>query len=235
MRALALVLVVAASGGCRFGDAQFQSTVTGRQFDPAGTVFTYVDATDDNLVVEKNPRVAVAMTWIIFDPNSDLNDLDGSSLADYSHELKLRDAMSLVFDQQGALTAGAGFISTVVGGEEQGSGQMTSFLHLEPERVNGQSTYAAVIPFASKRTTNVTVTSIDFSIAQPVLAADVSITFARSDTDPGNAREGAFTGSFQAPVVGERVAEENLSLLNVHDVLGLPLGPRTTPPAASAP
>jgi hypothetical protein len=230
MRAVILAFLVVTCAGCRFGEAQFQSTVTGRSFDPTGTVFAYLDATDDNLEIDKDPRVAVALTWIVFDPTSDLNDLDGSALADYSHELKLRDALALVFDHQSLVTAGATFQSTVVGGEEKGDGKFRSTLHLEPERLTASSTYADIVPFASKRTTDLTVTAIDFHQAQPVLTADVTVTFARGDTDPGNAREGAFTGSFQAPVVGERPAEQNLALLDVVDVMGLPLAPRGSTP-----
>ena len=227
---LALTLVVIGSGtaGCRFGEARFDSTVSGRTFDPAGTVFSYVDATDDNLVLEdgNNPRVVVAMTWIIFDPNGDLNDLDGSALADYSHELKLRDALALTFDTQGAVKAGAAFTSVALGDVEQGDGKLRTRLHLAPERISGQSTYAGVKPFASQRTTNVTITAADFTAAQPVVAGDISIAFARAASDAGASREGTFTGSFQAPLVGERAAEENLALLDVNDVLGLPLAAR---------
>ncbi len=228
LASLAAVVVVALTG-CRFGDAHFDSTVSGRAFDPAGTVFSYVDATDDNLVVDQNPRLAVSMTWIIFDPNSDLNDLDGSALADYSHELKLRDALALVWDKQGDVKAGATFKSVVVGDEEQGDGTFTTRVHLAPERISGQSTYGDIKPFASQRTTDVTVTAADFTLDQPVVSADVTISFARSATDPGDVREGTFTGSFSAPLVGERAAEQNLALLDVFDVLGLPLAPREAP------
>lgn len=227
-----LVLVVAAGftlTGCRFGDARFNSTVPGRTFDPAGTVWSYIDATDDNLVAEagNNPRVVVAMTWIIFDPTGDLNDLDGSALADYSHELKLRDALALVFDTEGSVKAGATFNSVALGDVEQGDGKLKTRVHLAPEHIEASSTYAGVKPFASQRTTNVTITSADFTAASPVVAGDVTISFARQPADPGTVREGQFTGSFRAPLVGERAAEENLALLDVNDVLGLPLQPRT--------
>jgi hypothetical protein len=222
---LAFVVVVSLGGtGCRFGSAHFDSTVSGRAFDPGGTVFSYIDATDDNLVVDDNPRLAVAMTWIIFDPNGDLNDLDGSALADYSHELKLRDALTLIFDAQGDVKPGAKFQSVVAGDLEQNvDGGFTTKVHLAPERLNGQSTYAAVIPFSSTRTTDVTINDVDFADAQPVVVGDVNIAFTRAETDPGDAREGTFKGTFQAPIVGERVAEENLALLDVQDVMALPL------------
>jgi hypothetical protein len=217
--------------GCRFGEARFESNVQGRSFDPSGTSFSYLDAHDDALTADDNPRVVVALTWIIFDPRGDLNDLEGSALEDYSHELKLRDALALVFDAQGDVTEAATFKSVVVNGEEQGDGELTARIHLAPERLDDKSTYADLVPLASKRTTDVTITAATFADAAPVVAGDVSITFERVDgSDAGDARTGTFTGTFQAPLVEERNAEQNLALLAVTDVLGLPLGPRAEAP-----
>ena len=236
LRIASVTFVVVALAGCRTGATHFDSTVSGRAFDPAGTVFAYLDAHDDALVEDKNPRVAVAMTWIIFDPNSDLNDLEGSALADYSHELKLRDALSLVFAAQGDVKAGAKFKSTVAGpddvpGAESGNGKLLTRVHLAPERLDASSTYGDVVPFASLRTVDVAIRAADFT-SSPALDGDITITYKRATTDPGNAREGAFNGTFSAPVAGERTAEENLALLDVEDVLGLPLPAR---PAAVTP
>lgn len=222
-----LVLAVLASTGCRFGEARFESSVQGRLFDPAGTTFLYVDERDANLVVEDDPRIVVASTWIIFDPNADLNDLEGSALEDYSHEVELRDALSLVFNKQSeVLEPGATFKSVQLNGEERGDGRMLSRVHLSPERLDGASTYGNVIPLASERTVDVLVTGETFDSAAPVLSADVTVTFARTDADPGNVREGQFTGALTAPLVSERTAEQNLALLEVEEVLGLPLGAR---------
>lgn len=232
MRSFAHLLVVIALSlpslaACRVGEARFESTVTGRVFDPSGTTFVYVDQRDANLVIEEDPRVAVASTWIIFDPNGDLNDLEGSALEDYSHEVKLRDALSLVFEHQSeVLEVGATFKSVQVNGEERGDGRMLSRVHLSPERLNAESTYADVIPLASERTVDVTVTGETFDTTAPVLSCDVRVSFARTDADPGNVRTGELTGSINAPLVSERTAEHNLALLEVEDVLGLPLGPR---------
>lgn len=227
MRPLLLASLLLALTGCRFGEARFESSVQGRIYDPAGTTFLYVDERDANLVVEEDPRIAVASTWIIFDPNADLNDLEGSALEDYSHEVALRDALSLVFNKQSeVLSPGATFKSVQVDGEERGNGAMLSRVHLSPERLDGASTYDSVIPLASERTVDVTITGETFDTAAPVLSADVTVTFTRTDSDPGNVREGQFTGSLNAPLVSERTAEHNLALLEVEDVLGLPLGAR---------
>lgn len=226
MRPLILLALLAVTG-CRFGEARFESSLEGRGFDPSGTTFLYLDERDQNLVAEEDPRVAVVSTWIIFDPTGDLNDLEGSDLEDYSHEVALRDALALVFDKQSeVLEAGAAFKSVVLNGEEQGDGKMLSRVHLSPERLDAASTYSNVIPLASQRTVDVTVTGETFDTENPVLSLDVTVSFARTESDPGNVREGQFTGSLNAPLVSERTAEHNLALLDVEEELGLPLAPR---------
>lgn len=223
MRCFLIFALLASSTACRFGEARFESTLQGRDFGPAGTVFGYLDQHDADLVLQENPRVVVASTWIIFDPSGDLNDLEGSALADYEHELKLRDALSLVFELQSTVAPGATFKSVVRGGDERGDGAMQAKIHLAPERLDGSSTYQDVIPLASERSVDVTITAATFADANQVIAGDISISYVRTDDDPGTVRQGSFIGSFTAPVVVERTAEQNLALLNVSDVLGLPL------------
>jgi anthranilate synthase component 1 len=152
------------------------------------------------------------------------------TLEDYSHELKLRDALSLVFDSQGDVDAGSTFRSVVRGGIEEGDGALLTRVHLAPERLDAASSHADIIPFASQREVDVTITAATFTDANLVVSADVAIAFVRTDADPGNAREGAFTGRFIAPVVSERTAEQNLALLDIADVLGVPLASRPVSP-----
>jgi hypothetical protein len=226
----AVLVASAATSGCRFGEAGFQSSVPGRGFEPGGTVFSYLDERDDALVEDPDPRVVVVMTWIVFDPTRDLRDTEGEELEAMGHELKQRDALALVFDRQGAVDAGEVYESVTAGGVEGGDGSFTARVHLAPERLGSQSTYADLQPIASQRTTTVTLTTASFADAQPVVAGDVEIVFAAVDgVDPGSAVEGAFTGSFRAPLVPERVAESNLSVLELQDILGLPLSPRGAP------
>lgn len=214
------------SSACRFGEARFESSVPERIFDPAGTTFTYVDETDADLVAEDDPRVVVVSTWIIFDPNGDLNDLEGSALADYSHEVELRDAFVLVFDKLSTVEPAAAFKSVVRNGVERDGDDMLARLHLSPERLDANSTYGDAVPLASQRIVDVTITADTLGEADRVLAGDITITFQRTETDPGEVREGTFIGSFTAPVVSERTAEHNLALLDVEDTLGLPLAAR---------
>lgn len=225
---VSLLAASATAGGCRFGQANFSGTLSDRSFDPGGTVFCYVDEHDAALVAETDPRVAVAMTWVIFDPQSDLADVEGSELADISHELVLRDALALVFSAQSEVAAAAAFESVLVGGAEQGDGRMTARLHLAPDRLSGSSSYADVVPLASLRRTKVELEVADFAELRE-LRGNITLAFERTANDPGDAVTGSFTGAFYAPVVEERSAEHNLALLQSDDVIGLPLPPRSAP------
>ncbi len=210
--------------GCRFGSASFTSTLPDRGFEPNGTVFSYVDDHDDALVQDEddNPQVAVAMTWLVFDAASDLADLDGAALASYAHELRLRDALSLVFTQQSTVQGGESFVSTRIDEVETEDDGFTAFVHLAPERLDATNTYADFVPYASKRVVRVELDEAEFTDAK-VISGRVSVAFARGAADPGEVKEGTFTGDFRAPLVDERIAERNLSLLKCDDVLGLPL------------
>jgi hypothetical protein len=223
---LALSVLVAAVGACHHGDANFSSDFD-RAFDVGGTVFSYVDATRSDLSTEADPRVVVAATWIVFNPTGDLNDRTGDELAAMQHELQLRDALSLVFPAQGEVDAGETF-EVVIEGEQQTSARgLQAFLHLAPERVTSSSTYSGLQPFASKRTITVTLEQATFVDSAATVAGDVTIQFeAVPGRDPGSAREGLLQGSFVAPLVVERTAEQNLALLDVKDNIGLPLSDR---------
>lgn len=219
-----VVLPVALAGaGCRFGAASFDGTLVDRPFEPNGTVFSYVDARDASLAEdEADPPVAVAATWLVFDPASDLSDLEGAELASYAHELRLRDALSLVFARRSDVELGATFESVVEAEEELGDGALRADVHLAPERLDASKTYAAYVPFAGRREVRVEIDEADFDNTRSI-AGRISVEYARAAGDPTDVKEGSVDGTFRAPLVDERVAERNLSLLQTRDVIGLPL------------
>jgi hypothetical protein len=223
-RFLVVTLALAALlTGCRVGEASFDGDIGGRAFTPGGTTFAYVDARDDNLNELDPAHVAVAMTWIIFDPASDLSDLNGSELENWRHELRLRDALSLVFADEADVVPGATFQSVVQGGNETGDGKLLARLHLAPERLSASSTYADFVPFGAQRTVSVELDEARLLEDGPVLAGTITVNIGRADTDPDDVLTGELQGRFRAPVVEERVAERNLSLLITDDILGLPI------------
>jgi hypothetical protein len=216
--------------GCRFGEARFITDLdVDAAFDPGGTVFSYLDERDANLVEDRDPRVVVAMTWVVFDPKSDLSDLDGASLSAMAHEMSRRDALALVFDHQGDVDAGEAFAHDSEQGEIVGGAELVVQTHVAPERLTGDSSFADFAPLASRRLTTVLVEAASFDDADGVVAGTVGIEFASvAGRDPGSAVEGLIEGTFRAPLVDERVAEANLALLRDLSgaTLDLPLGPR---------
>jgi hypothetical protein len=238
---VAVVAVVTVGGGCRFGEAAFSTSFDDTGFDPGGTVFSTLDGRDENLVEDDDPRVAVAMTWVVFDAAGDLSDLDGAALSSMAHEMAVRDALTLVFEHQGEVDAGARFLVVREGSAivQSGDGEdvlpgLDFRLHTAPERLDAGSTYAGIEPFGSRRTLEVTIDEATFGDADPVVAGELTLTFdAIAGRDAGNAREGTFSGTFRAPLVGEALAEKNAALLagaqGSDAVLALPLPPRGEP------
>jgi hypothetical protein len=211
-----LVLLTLALAGCRFGGGGFQGDLDGQVFDPVGTVFTYVDARNELLTLRPDPRVVVVATWLAFDPAADLDRVEGADLEDMRHEAALRDNLALVFSDEPQ--AGDALESVLEAGNE--SGDFSARVHLQPELLDDGSTFDSFKPFASTRTVGVSVLEADLQGAG--IRADVSLSLVRGDADPGDAREGQVTGDLIAPVVDERVAEHNLSVLGLDALLGLP-------------
>src|SRR5690606_9304698 len=123
----------------------------------------------------------VTMTWIAFDPESDLNDLPGAELEDYRHELRLRDALALVFDDANALTPGATFEATSEGGSELSDDGLSARVHLAPERITRGSSYADFEPYGSKRQVNITLDEARLLEGDALLSGDIIIDVSRSD------------------------------------------------------
>ncbi len=225
VRLVFLCAALATTMGCRFGEAHFTTSFDGVGFDPGGTVFAYLDERDANLVEDTDPRVVVAMTWIVFDPQSDLNDLDGAALSAMSHEMAVRDTLVLVFPRQGAVDDGEKFTSVRDG--DVVTGDVEARVHLAPERLDASSTFEQIAPFASRQNVKVSIDSAGFGDAAGVVAGDVTVEFeAVEGRDVGKAKEGDIEGAFRAPLVEEAIAEANLALLDDNGLLGLPLGAR---------
>ncbi len=212
--------------GCRFGEANFTSTIPSRGFEPGGTVFAYLDAHDRTLASDNDPRVVVVMTWVIFDPQSDLNDMEGSALEQMKHELLLRDAVSLVFDSQKSVRARAGFDAALLGVDQPQLGTLNAHVHFAPEHLTSESTYADIKPLAARRDVHVSVVNA-FDDVERGVEGELSINLTAAASDPGSVQQGELKGSFKAPLVSERVAEQNLALLDIVDVLAVPLDART--------
>lgn len=224
--ALVLIATLAPLTGCQWGSAGFVGDLGGVTFDPAGTVFTYVDRRDDNLVEDDRPRAVVFMTWLIFNPAGDLNDLEGAELEDYRHEMSVRDAMAIVFEDAAALAPGDRLESNIVGGVEESTDGVEVRLHFAPERLNAFSTYDGFAPFGSERQAIVRLNTVGLQPPVSAIEGTVDVTISLGDDDPEGARTGTLEGTFTAPLVDERVAEHNLALLESEPLLGVPLAPR---------
>jgi hypothetical protein len=191
---------LALAGGCRFGEAQFSTSFDDVGFDPGGTVFSYVDARDAALAEDNDPPVAVAMTWIVFDPSSDLGDVGESFSATAEGEVivdgDLDFALHLAPER---LDAASTYADVVPFGSRR-------TLEVELDAVSFADADAGL-----SGTVTLTFDAVE-------------------GLDPGNARKGTIEGRFRAPLVVERTAERNLALLRAQTpVLPLPLDGRGAP------
>lgn len=226
LAAALLIVALVSLTGCQWGRAGFVGDLGGRTFDPNGTVFTYLDAHDDDLVEDDRPRAVVFMTWLIFNPAGDLNDLDGAELEGYRHEMELRDAAAIIFDDAADLSPGDRLESNLIGGEEQSDDGLEVRLHFAPERLNAFTTYAGYAPFGSEREVVVRLDTVGLEPPVSSIEGTLDVTISLGDDDPADAVTGSLQGTFSAPLVDERVAEHNLSLLDAESLLGLPLSQR---------
>ena len=214
------VAFAAALSACRFGGGAFEGDLGGQPFDPIGTAFTYLDARDADLAARETPRVVVVSTWLIFDPNRDLNETEGALLEDMQHEAALRDNLALIFASPDVAGPGETLVSVREGGQQAEGEDLDARVYLQPEVLTRASTFDGFRPFASRRTVSTTVTALDLA-AGAGFSGDVSLVLERAEGDPDDAREGQVSGDLFAPVVGERLAEHNLAVLGIDELLGL--------------
>jgi hypothetical protein len=84
------------------------------------------------------------------------------------------------------------------------------------------STYAEFVPYGSRRQITVSVSEASVLPESTLLAGTLTVDIGRADVDPPEVLTGRLEGTFRAPGIGERIAEQNLSLLALDDLLGLP-------------
>ena len=221
-------ILVAALTGCRFGNASFTHDFDELSFQPNGTVFAYVDGHDEFHAPVDNPKVVLFATWLVISPTADLTDLGGAELEDLRHEFEMREAFSLVFNDQADVDDGADFDWTQIGHEWQEGDSAQLQLHLPPERLTSSSRYSSFTPFASEKEIQTHIDDATFSEGGR-LEGSFSVEMRRGDFDLSDARTGTLDVTFAAPLVDEFVAERNLAALHAQDVVGVPLLPRETP------
>lgn len=234
-KSLLLLLLAISAAGCS-GSVQFDGSLGGKPFAPVGTVFAYFDETDDNFRRISDPPLIIAMTWLTFDPRSDLGARSGAELANMRHELALRDAASFIVPQQSLAVPAATFSEETIAGVVQEGSTMRATLQFAPDPLNGSSSYLDLPPLASQRTIALNIDSIE-RIVGGTVSGDLNIAFASvgSEALQGPIRVGSLRGVFNAPIVEEKLAERNLALLGTRPLLGIPLTDALELPDGDAP
>ena len=218
--------------GCGVGSASFTGSVGERSFAPVGTVFTFVDALEPapELKGRDKRRVVLAMTFAAFDPALDQEQLAATELADLTHAIDINDWLSLRWEDQRELQAGAAYDDVLLAGEQDGryadsdataEGRSQGFsarFALAREALQPGASYTDYKPFATRARVTVHVESLDLEVDREV-AGTLAIKVERVDSDPADARVGAVEGEFRARVIGERIAEKNFETLQLYNLL----------------
>jgi hypothetical protein len=200
--------------GCQFGEAHFDADPSSQKsFQPTGTVFAYVDAHDPQLQVRDNPRMHIIMSWLVFNPNDDLSTIPGSRLEDMRHEIKLRDLMTMHFFPSTEATKGSQLESILSHADILSDGRFIAHVLPAPDILDEDDSFNNYAPLGSLRSVEISIDDAGFNPNQSIVTGRLTIDIQPDIADPENALSRVWTGAFSAPVIEERLAEKNISIL----------------------
>ena len=231
-RLATLALMISTLTACQFGEAHFEADPDSQKsFQPTGTVFAYVDAHDPQLQTRSNPRLHIVMSWLVFNPNDDLSTISGSQLEDMRHEIQLRDLMTMHFYPSTEATKGSQLESILSNAEILSDGRFVAHVLPAPDVLNENDSYNNFEPLGSLRSVEISIDDAGFNPNQSIVTGRLTIDITPDIADPQNAVSRVWTGSFSAPVIEERLAEKNISILGLTEyvsALGESIGEDTS-------
>ena len=214
-----LCLILALSA-CQFGEASFEKDPNSQKsFSPNGTVFAYVDAYDEDLKIRENPCMHIIMSWLVFNPNDDLASLPGSRLEDMRHEIQLRDLMTMHFFPNTEATKGSQLESVLEESTVLSDGRFLAHVMPEPEILDQSATFDDFVPMGSLRSVEISIDDAGFTPNQSTISGRLAIDIQRTINDPEDALIRTWSGAFAAPVIEERLAEKNVAILGLIDLV----------------
>ena len=220
LRTLHRLALVALLGGCQFGEASFEKDPESQKaFSPNGTVFAYVDAYDDDLKLRANPRMHIIMSWLVFNPNDDLSTLPGSRLEDMRHEIQLRDLMTMHFYPNTEATKGSTLESVLDETFIVSDGRFIAHVQPAPELLDESANFDDYVPMGSLRSVEISIDESGFVPNQSVVSGRLAIDIQRTVSDPDEAITRTWTGAFAAPIIEERLAEKNVEILGLNELV----------------
>lgn len=207
--------------GCQFGEAHFETDPSSQKsFKPTGTVFAYVDAHDPQLQTRDNPRLHIVMSWLVFNPNDDLSTIQGSRLEDMRHEIQLRDLMTMHFYPSTEATKGSQLESILSQTDVLSDGRFIAHVLPAPDILDEDDSFNNYAPLGSLRSVEISIDDAGFNPNQSIVTGRLTIDIQPDIADPENALSRVWTGAFSAPVIEERLAEKNISILGLTEYVG---------------
>lgn len=191
--ALAVFMTILA--GCQFGSAEFHVVSGDLSFSPAGTVYAWIEPADGR------DTLNILATWVTFDPQRDLTEIEPKKLAQIQKEFLARDRVHLRFAKKEDLVANKSF---------QSGKSFIANLHFEYEKEESDGLGVAV---ARQRTTDFTVDEIHMEDQSGKLKGRIGVWLSPAADDQKDAKVGQLFGLIEAPIVPTDIAVKNMRLL----------------------
>jgi len=196
---LFFVLLVA----CSSPSGNFTST-GGPGFEANGTIFAYLDTKNSNGVLrpKKEQRLVVFMTWLAFSPNSTLSELDSVQLESMQKEFLMNDAMVIAINNYSQIEKEVRFSS---------NHSLQSWAHFK--KLSSQKGAVSAYVFRNNMHLNFEQASFKDSTLQSPISARLEVWAHETANEKQTIK---IQGNFEAELVEESRAKENLKILLAH-------------------
>jgi hypothetical protein len=185
-----------------------------------GAVFAWVDQSDADLVSWESPRLMIALTGLSLSPEDDLLALTGSELADLQLRFATGDVAAMLIPDAARQTGSASLQVELVPGafrcpplnQPLVNSQPLACFNVAPESLSADATFEAFAPVGRKAKLTIDLEEGGRTVGEAI-AGTITLIVERLDADPADALIGTISGSFATTLLGERIAERNLLLL----------------------
>ncbi|MEW5849233.1 MAG: hypothetical protein AB2A00_10480 [Myxococcota bacterium] len=245
MVALASLL---AGGACSLPSQPFAGTVNGALYEPVGTVFAWSDSITaaPELATRPAARLLIVGTYAYFDAAQDQSGLSGSDLAELKHEIALNDWIVLEWEDRRTVERGVKYTAVIRRDSEDNlyrtqdpsppagvapSAGFAARVRFRRGTLGPLATYqcpsevpsflcSPYRPLGSRVTLQVTPQEVSLN-ERGGITLSITLSVERADGDPADAQVANLSGTLNATVVRELVAESNLDLMDLYTLFDL--------------
>jgi hypothetical protein len=191
-----------------------------KPFDVSGAAIAWIDASDGALHSFDSARLQILLTGLSFDPTDDLLGLSGSELADLQLRFVTHDAIGFLIpdaartggDQRLELTTVPNGSTCPTLNSVALGAEASVCLRVGPEPLAEGAGFDSFHATARLATVVLELDPGNRVIGE-TLSGTVTLTITQHEADPESALTGVIEGRFSTTLLGERLAERNMALL----------------------